>query len=90
MSALEIVLAGGTRGILTGFDGRCLVLEADEPLPPGTRVEGTIGPGLTVRGKIVAAARGREAGRFLLTVKLMDLSAADRQRLLFEIGGEPR
>lgn len=88
MNALEIVVAGGTRGIVTGFDGRCLVLEADGPLPPGTRVEATIGSDLTVKGKIVGTARGRVPGRYLLTMKLVDISAADRQRLLSEIGGE--
>ena len=79
MSGLELVLATGQRATVRALEGDVLRVESDRPLPPGSRVDGRIGA-VTIRGKVSGARRGPD-GRALVTLRLTDLTRADRAEI---------
>jgi uncharacterized lipoprotein YbaY len=77
-------LTGGPTGEVEGIVEDRLRLDASAPVPPGSRVEGVLegaAGALSIRGKVIGAARGAVPGRFVVTIKLADLSRSDRVQL---------
>lgn len=77
-------LTVGAAGVVEALEKDRLRLDADAPVPPGSRVEGSVtGDAVTVaiRGKVIGASRGAVPGRFVVTIKLADVSRSDREHL---------
>lgn len=82
----RFVLTVGAQGVVEAFGKDRLRLDSSAPVPPGSRVEGTVGGQVSIRGKVIGAARGATAGRFVVLIKLADVSRSERERLTALVG----
>lgn len=81
MTPRAFVLSVGAHGEVLALDKDRLRLDASAPVPPGSRVEGTVGGTIPIRGKVIGASRGTEPGRYVVTIKLADVSRFEREQL---------
>lgn len=84
---LTVARGAGSRGAETAAEGSVVALEKDRlrldssaPVPPGSRVEGTVAGRIAIRGKVIGAARGAD-GRYVVTIKLADVTREERALL---------
>jgi hypothetical protein len=84
-----VMLSGGPAGFAERFEAGLLHLDLEGPVPPGTRVDGTVAGRLAIRGKVVQARRSAAPGVFRVVLKLMDLSRDDRGWLERELLNRP-
>lgn len=81
MSRPRFVLTIGAEGEAVSFEKDRLRLASTSPVPPGSRVEGTVEGSVSIRGKVIGAARSSVPGVYDVTIKLADLTREERARL---------
>ena len=89
MTRPALVLTVGAEGEAISLEKDRLRLDASAPVPPGSRVEGTVAGTIAIRGKVIGAARAATPGRYVVTIKLADVTRGEREQLtaLFGAGG---
>jgi hypothetical protein len=70
----------GGEGKLEALAGEAATIRSTIPSPPGSRLEGTLDDGTTVRVKIHACKK-QEDGAFRLEGRMIDLTKVLRERL---------
>lgn len=86
MTRPTFALTVGAEGEAVSFLKDRLRLDSSAPVPPGSRVEGTVAGTIPIRGKVIEAARAATPGRFVVTIKLADVSRGERERLTALLG----
>jgi hypothetical protein len=86
MTRPTFVLTSGPEGFVDALDKDRLRLDSNAPVPPGSRVEGMIAEAVSIRGKVIGASRGGAPGRFVVMIKLADVSRGERERLTALLG----
>ena len=81
MTRPGFVLTVGAEGVVEELAQDRIRLDSDTPVPPGSRVEGKVGGQVAIRGKVIGAARSATPGRFVVTIKLADVSRSEREKL---------
>ena len=81
MTRPTFVLTVGAEGEALSFAKDRLRLDSNAPVPPGSRVEGTVAGSIAIRGKVIGAARASTPGRYLVTIKLADVTRSEREHL---------
>jgi hypothetical protein len=81
MTRRAFVLTVGAEGEAVSLDKDRLRLDSSTPVPPGSRVEGTVAGSIAIRGKVIGAARAATPGRFVVTIKLADVTRGEREQL---------
>jgi hypothetical protein len=77
----RFVLTVGAEGEAVSFEKDRLQLASTSPVPPGSRVEGTVAGSVAIRGKVIGARRSPVPGVYEVTIKLADLTREERTRL---------
>lgn len=82
----RFALTVGAEGFCEALEKDRLRLDSSAPVPPGSRVEGMVDGRVPIRGKVIGAARGPSPGRFVVTIKLADVSRTEREHLTELLG----
>ena len=82
MTRPTFTLTLGAEGFVEALEKDRLRLDSSAPVPPGSRVAGLVAESVPIRGKVIGASRGSAPGRFVVLVKLADVSRAEREGLL--------
>ena len=93
MSAAElaVVWQGGGAGRVVSLAGDAIVLRSSKPFAPGSRPEGTLGTGDTLRVKTHRCRRdeGGDGLGFTLDGRALDMSRALRERIAALLAPQP-
>ena len=76
----KIVWAKGGDATLETLTGEAATIRSSIPSPPGSRLEGKLDDGTTIRVKIHGCKK-QEDGAFVLTGRMIDLTRQLRERL---------
>lgn len=80
MSQTKLVWAKGGDATLETLVGEAVTLRSSIPSPPGSRLEGKLDDGTTIRVKIHGCKK-QDDGAFVLTGRMIDLTRQLRERL---------
>ena len=76
----KIVWAKGGDATLEALVGEAATIRSSIPSPPGSRLEGKLDDGTTIRVKIHGCKK-QDDGAFVLTGRMIDLTKVLRERL---------
>jgi hypothetical protein len=81
LSLLQLDLARGGTAAVIAFDGEFVSVDSSRAMPPGSTLEGTAADGEHYSVK-VRGCRRNEAGTYRIEGRFVNLSRAQRERLL--------